>query len=496
MPGHYRVAIRRSHERWLVREGDRRPKHSEAVSPGSTIIAIFTSMSGFDLERKDPGRPPRARRQTMRPIDGRAGAWLTLAGAALIIAVATPRMLRGEEPWATWFYVLVWYPTLLAADATLRLRSGRWYLLGDGRFVAGLLVWSVPFWLFFELVNFRVANWYYVFLPADGPLRWTGITLSFATVLPAIVVSRRLLAGFGFVEGLTWRPVRMATWLPTVLQLAGIGFFLAALAWPRVLFPLIWGGVTLFVDPWVYRRDPKRSLVGAIERGEPALIVQLLVGGLAIGLLWELYNVGARGKWIYTVTGLEELKLFEMPLLGFLGFPVLALDGWAVWSALVVARLAVDPGSPTGSGAFRSTAAVGALTLGVSVSCAAVLAGMERWTITSVTPTLEEVAGPAAPRLEAAGYDVFSLAGADPDGLELATGSPDASTWVRRARLMVLRGIGAENALRLEAAGVTSIAELAAADPEELMAALMDAGAPHIRAARVRVWVKGARELR
>ena len=98
-----------------------------------------------------------------------ARAGLTLAAAAVIIAVSTAGMLRGDDPWATWFYPLAWYPTLLAADATLRLRTGRWYLFCDGLFLANLLLWSIPFWLFFELVNFRLANWYYVFLPADAP---------------------------------------------------------------------------------------------------------------------------------------------------------------------------------------------------------------------------------------------------------------------------------------------------------------------------------------
>jgi len=304
------------------------------------------------------------------------------------------------------------------------------------------------------------------------------------------------LASFGLAERLKWRPLPMARSLPTLLQITGVGFFALALAWPQFFFALIWGGGTLLVDPWVYRRDAKRSLLGAIERGEPAVIAQLLVGGLMIGLLWELYNTGSRAKWIYTVPGLEELKLFEMPLIGFLGFPVLALDGWAVWNALVVARLGAESISrPVSTSRRRFRAVIVAATAGVLFSIS-VFAGMERWTITSVTPTLPEMVGAVAPLLEAAGYDVFSLASADPDGLELATSAADAHAWVRRANLVTLQGIGTENARYLEAAGVTSVAELAASDPEALTAALIEAGAPNVRPPRVRVWVKGAQELR
>ena len=419
---------------------------------------------------------------------------LTLSAAVVLFAVSAAGMLRGEDPWATWFYPLAWYPTLVGVDAVLRLRTGRWYLLGDWRFALSLLLWSVPFWLFFELVNFRVANWYYVFAPANASARWIGIMLSFGTVLPAILVSQRLAADVGLGHAIRWRPRSLSATLPWILQVVGLGFFALALLWPRFFFPLIWGGVTLLADPWVYRRDPERSLLGALERGRPALIAQLLVIGLVIGLLWELYNTQARAKWIYTVPGLEELKLFEVPVLGFLGFPVLALDGWAVWNALVLAGLARAP-SPRPSPVSRRRRTLGVAALSAAL-CVAVLAGMDRWTITSVTPPLAEVAGDAAPLLEAAGYDVFSLAKADPGGLELATGEAEAHLWVQRARLVVLRGIGARNARHLEAVGVGSVAALSAADPEELFAALISHGAAHIRLPRVRVWVRGAQGLR
>jgi len=263
-----------------------------------------------------------------------------LALCALSFALATVGMLRGSEPYATWFYPMAWYPSLVAADALIRIRTGRWYLVAHPAFAASVLLWSVPFWLFFEALNFRMANWYYVFLP-DGPFaRWSGIVLSFATVLPAILVSQRLLETFGVAFGVRAPLLRVAPRLPELLQATGVLFFLVALLLPRIFFPLIWGGVTLLVDPWVYRRDPSRSLLGALEEGRPGVIVRLLLGGLAIGFLWELYNTQARGKWIYTVPGLEELKVFEMPILGYLGYGPFA---WELYAIYVFARSLVKP---------------------------------------------------------------------------------------------------------------------------------------------------------
>lgn len=419
---------------------------------------------------------------------------MSLAVAVLIFGTAAAGMLRGADPWATWFYPLAWYPTLLGVDAVLRIRTGRWYLLSDWRFAAAALLWSVPFWLLFELINFRVANWYYVFVPPDAASRWTGITLSFATVLPAILISKRAVEHAGFTRKMRSRTWSVSDRLPWLLQGLGVAFIVLAMVWPRLFFPLIWGAVTLLADPWVYRRDPERSLLGALERGRPAVIADVLIGGLAIGFLWELYNTQARGHWIYTVPGLEELKLFEMPVLGFLGFPILALDGWAIWNVLVLAGLAREPGGePERPSRHLRTLGCGVASLVFSVG---ILAGMERYVITSVTPSLTDVAGDAAPRLASVGYDVFSLAEADPDGIVSALSEPDGHVWVQSARLVTLRGIGAANAERLRAVGIISTPELAAADPDELFTALMAIDAPHVTPARVRVWVRGARGRR
>ncbi len=439
---------------------------------------------------------------------------LILAGCAALIAAATAGMLHGVEPFATWYYSLAWYPTLVAAEVLVRLRTGRGYLFRDAGFAASALAWSVPFWLFFELMNLRISNWYYVFLPPGATLRRAGIVVAFATVLPAVLLSRRLCADLGVARGVRWPRLPVRTGLPYALQAAGVLFFVLALAWPRLLFPLLWGGVTLLADPWVYRHDPERSLLGALERGRPAVILQLLLGGLAIGLIWEAYNVHARAKWIYTVPGLEDVKLFEMPVPGFLGFPVLALDAWAVWNTLVLTGLAHEPLQRTwrDSGAPDTEAATvrarrgprlpararALLILAAALLSLGALRGMERWTISSTTPRMEALAGRRTGALRRLGYDIFSLARADSATVARVGGVPlrHAGRWVRLARLATLRGIGSANALRLERLGVRSVAELARADPDSLFRRLAAEGAPAIRPERVRVWVRAASGLR
>jgi hypothetical protein len=209
----------------------------------------------------------------------------------------------------------------------------------------------------------------------------------------------------------------------------------------------------------------------------------LLAGGAAIGLLWETYNYWARGKWVYTVPWLEDLKLFEMPPFGFVGFPFFALEAWAMYHALCAAGAAIPLDHPATTRVRRATVA-GLLALGLSW---AVLRGMERRTISSVVPRLEDVpgvAGAAATVLRANGIPTpFALAQSGDGPLEEA------------ARLTVLRGIGGEHAYWLGVVGISSVCDLAGRDPGDLWRALQPitrGTEPRPTPAEVRVWQRAA----
>ena len=107
-----------------------------------------------------------------------------IAVPALILLASWVLLLRGVEPMPTWFYVFAWYPTLFLFDAIACRRGRNDHLLADRPLALSLFLWSAPIWLFFEAVNLRLSNWYYVYLPRAPAERWAGIELSFATVVP------------------------------------------------------------------------------------------------------------------------------------------------------------------------------------------------------------------------------------------------------------------------------------------------------------------------
>jgi len=57
----------------------------------------------------------------------------------------------------------------------------------------------------------------------------------------------------------------------------------------------------------------------------------LLASGLVCGVLWEFWNYWAIAKWTYTVPFFGNVKIFEMPVLGFLGFPPFAVECWVMY---------------------------------------------------------------------------------------------------------------------------------------------------------------------
>jgi hypothetical protein len=418
--------------------------------------------------------------------------------ALSIIALALAWLLLGlrVDPVPTWFYVFAWYPTLMLLDAVASLLDGRASLLFDsGKVTLSLLAWSPIVWLVFEAANFRVRNWYYVFLPASQVERWAGILLSFATVLPAIVLAERVLAAGGAFGARQHRPVPIRRWmLHASMNIALLATALVAL-FPTYCFPLLWGIGLFWLEPFVYRRAPHLSLFRDLERGEWGRIARLLLGGVGIGFLWESYNHFAQGSWIYTVPGLEHIKLFEMPPLGFLGFPVFALEAWVMYSSLCIVRVAVPVVGTQSIARVRSIVA-GAFAVAFAI---AVLVGMEHFTISSTVPRLGDLPGlrPATvAALERGGVGTpRALASAAPARVAAITGSTDeeAEAVVQTARLAMLRGIGAVYVSALAPLGVRSVCDLPGQDANTLSAGVRSAtGGVRPSAAEVRVWIRAA----
>jgi hypothetical protein len=259
--------------------------------------------------------------------------WLGLGIIALSMVLAVVQV----EVAAQNLTPLCWTGFILVVDGVLA-RSGRSWLRNSPRELLLMAAISIPSWLLFEFYDrprFWAASgpelwWRYLGLP-PWPWRGIGYAWSFATITPAILLLAELLepaaervAGRGG-GGRVPRELEVAlVCLGTIL--AGI-----PLLWPSPYFAAdIWLAWPLLLDP-INHRLGRPSVLGDLETGRRSRPVALLVSGMACGALWESWNWLASTRWRYTVPFLGEVKVYEMPVLGFLGFAPFALAVFALY---------------------------------------------------------------------------------------------------------------------------------------------------------------------
>jgi len=246
-------------------------------------------------------------------------------------------------------------------------------------------------------------------------------------------------------------------------------------------------------------------LLGQLSRGDARPASRLLLAGVICGGLWEFWNFWAYTKWLYTVPYLEHVKWFEMPPLGFLGFPPFALECYVLVNLLNAVRRGREWESRerTGPGAPRWLA-VSAVAAALAFN-AAVFAGIQAMTVQSVAPTLADIEGISEGALER----LSRVGVTTPPALLRRTATrerlttlahdaglpPDTLRELREAaRLVDLDGLGADHYNALRRLDIARIEDLARQDPSALL--------PRWQAAAVRrpptlaqvgLWVRAAR---
>jgi len=259
-----------------------------------------------------------------------------------IVALAASEilMLRRVEPFWSWHTPIAWTAFILIADAAVWRRRGDSWLTRSRREFIFLAIVSIPLWLVFEFYNLFIRNWYYINLPEDFWLRQFGYAWSFATIWPAIFVTGELVGALRET-----RPRRASgdsvlgrhtfVTISDRTAWAGAAIGAAMLVWPIVwpspyLAAPVWLGFILLLDP-INAKLGGESLLQDARAGRWDRLINLVLSGFICGFLWESWNYWARAKWIYTVPIFPNVKIFEMPLAGYLGFPAFALECFTMY---------------------------------------------------------------------------------------------------------------------------------------------------------------------
>ena len=413
------------------------------------------------------------------------------------------------EPFYSSIYCFLWWSYILAVDFVVCRLRGSSLLRDQPREFLVLAVWSVPVWLLFEMANLRLHNWYYVMAPYGFSWATFYLVLAFATVLPGIFETTLLVLALmeKFIHGVMIRGRPFAVdGLNIGLQLAlGAVMLALTLAFPGSCFCLVWGFAYFLADPICFRvrRAEKdhvgRSLLGQLAAGDNTRLVALLVAGFICGGLWEAWNLGARTKWIYSVPFFDELKLGEMPVLGFLGFPPFALECYALVNFLSLLRdgrnwerSAAENSQRRGLAAWGVMACAVLFPLGILGASAAIAMG---GTIASyATPLDWYFSGELGQQGVKALQERRALEGNQFLKLKERPREIDPALFSRMrgvARMGELKGMGLRNALALEKLGIKDVEDLARQNPVELTGRLEALGG-RVRLEETKIWIRAA----
>jgi hypothetical protein len=254
-----------------------------------------------------------------------------------IMLLAEALLFAGNRTVGVWFTPIMWTAYILFVDALVHRLKGA-SLLVDNRaeFLIIALV-SIASWWLFELYNsprFWESDlelwWHYRNLLPNPYLRRFGYDWAFATIFPALFETAELFEAtlFRRTSGPPIRISRRASYAMIVLGAAAAIIPLAVIS--EWLVPAVWISYAFLLDP-INALMGLPSITGDLSRGRCRRFVSLLASGALCGVLWEFWNYWAISKWTYTVPYLGNVKLFEMPVLGFLGFPPFAVECWAIY---------------------------------------------------------------------------------------------------------------------------------------------------------------------
>jgi hypothetical protein len=267
------------------------------------------------------------------------------AGLAVIFA-AEVLLFAGNDLAGRWFTPTVWTGYLLFVDALVLRRKGRSLLATNRIEFLIVCVVSIASWWLFELYNsprFWREDlelwWHYHNLEPNPYLRRVGYDWAFATIFPALFETAELFAAMlasrrrGEARRRGAAPQRRP---PRALLYALIAVGAASALAPLFvvnvwLVPLVWLGLALLFDPLNALRGWP-SATADLFRGSWLKVAALALSGIVCGVLWEFWNYWAVSRWTYTVPyQLFGWKVFEMPVLGYLGYPPFAVECWAMY---------------------------------------------------------------------------------------------------------------------------------------------------------------------
>ena len=251
----------------------------------------------------------------------------------LMILFAEVNFYFKIEPFASWYFPIIWFGFIFLVDAIVfKLKGHSLIKSRKEQFLKALLLSALIWWLFEVINNLSLNNWNYsgVYF-SSFILRKVYGTISFSTVLPAIIETFELIKTihlFNHVKLLKHHKITKH-FLHNFIFF-GILMLILVIIFPKYFFPFVLVAFFFILDPINYiHRQP--SIIGYWKNGDIKIPLILFVTGTICGMFWEFWNYYAIIKWHYHIPFFGYFKIFEMPILGYLGYGPFAFELFAMW---------------------------------------------------------------------------------------------------------------------------------------------------------------------
>ncbi len=251
-------------------------------------------------------------------------------GILLIVLVEINFFLK-IQPFASWYFPIVWLGYILTIDAIIYKLKGSSLISNRFQRFLGMILISILLWWIFEFINIPLQNWKYLGVEGLGIYKNIFGSISFATVLPAFFETVELVRSIHLFDKKELKNKHKIT--KTFLHfmtVLGIISFLLPIFLPKFTFPLVWLSFFFILDPINYlHKQP--SIIQHLKDKKLTIPLSLLFAGIILGFLWEFWNYFAIPKWAYDIPFLGFFKIFEMPILGYLGYFPFAFELYAMY---------------------------------------------------------------------------------------------------------------------------------------------------------------------
>jgi len=271
----------------------------------------------------------------------------------LLVTSGTTVLLWGKfsEPrWLVqWALLPLWWGFVLVIDGLVYKRSGGRSLVNNEPTQLILMaVTSISGWFLFDYFNFFInLNWYY---PAADSMKHDSFLLyaffGSASFIPMAFEWYYLFRTFRFFKGLYRRGpvVKFPRWLRLSLIIVSFVLLCFTPYYPDHLFWVVWLVPVIILSIVIdYLRiwTPFDSIKTA---GNWTALLVIAPAFLVQGLILECWNYFSAyhlpdgsiqtyntAYWRYTIPWITKVKIFEMPILGYLGYVPFSVFCWIWW---------------------------------------------------------------------------------------------------------------------------------------------------------------------